>query len=320
VKQHSLPGFFDQALKSRPIIVFSIDVILLVVFSFMSKYFLTVENFEAMGYGILSVGIVSIGMMIVMITGGFDLSVGSTLALTGLLAAEMLHGGWPIWMAIIGALLLGGMIGVFNGILITRVKINPFIATLGTMSMVRGLALAMSQGRPVSGLPNAFSFLGEGRVFGFPFAILVLVLLVIIADQVARRTKAARLFYYVGGNEEAAKLSGIKTKQVRLAAFVLVGILAALAGVIWASRMMSMMPTAGNGLELKAIAACVVGGASLAGGEGTIIGAFLGTILIAFIDDILILMNVSSYWQLFSAGAILVAVVTLDILIRKIRK
>ena len=223
-------------------------------------------------------------------------------------------------MAIIGALLLGGMIGVFNGILITRVKINPFIATLGTMSMVRGLALAMSQGRPVSGLPNAFSFLGEGRVFGFPFAILVLVLLVIIADQVARRTKAARLFYYVGGNEEAAKLSGIKTKQVRLAAFVLVGILAALAGVIWASRMMSMMPTAGNGLELKAIAACVVGGASLAGGEGTIIGAFLGTILIAFIDDILILMNVSSYWQLFSAGAILVAVVTLDILIRKIRK
>ncbi len=309
----------EATFKSRTFIIFLINVVLFVVFSLANKYFLTVHNLEAIGYGMLSVGVVSIGMMIVMIAGGFDLSVGSTLALTGVIASKLMEFGLPIWTAIIAALALGAAIGLLNGYLITGVGINPFIATLGTMSMVRGLALAITQGMPVYDLPKPFAFLGEGRVFGFPFALLVMIVLVIISDRFMSRTIFGRLFYYTGGNEEAAKLSGINTSRVKTMSFVLVGVLAALAGVLLASRMMSMMATSGTGLELKAIAACIIGGAALGGGEGTIIGAFLGTLLVGFIEDILILSNVSSYWQQFSAGAILTAVVTLDIMIRRIR-
>lgn len=320
MKTSRTSGLIEQALKSRPFVVLVINIVLVVIFSLMNRYFLTVQNLEAVGYGILSVGIVSIGMMMVMVAGGFDLSVGSTLALTGVAASKLMEFGWPIPAAILAALILGGLIGYANGYLITRVGINPFIATLGTMSMVRGLALALTQGMPVYGLPKPFAYFGEGRVFGFPFALLLMIVLVLVFDRFMARTTSGRLFYYTGGNEEAAKLSGIYTHRVKTVSFVVVGALAALAGVVLASRMMSMMATAGTGLELKAIAACIIGGAALGGGEGTIIGAFLGTLLVGFIEDILILSNVSSYWQQFSSGAILVAVVTLDIVIRRIRR
>lgn len=310
----------SNLLKSRPLVVFLIDVILLIIFSIMSDYFLTIPNMKAIGFGMLSVGIVSIGMMIVMITGAFDLSVGSTLALTGIVASKLMERGTPVILSIFAALALGVLIGYINGILITEVGINPFIATLGTMSMVRGLALAVTQGMPVYGLPKSFAWLGEGNVLGFPFPILLMIILVLIFDQFMRRTAMGRLFYYTGGNEEAAKLSGIYTKKVRMSAFIIVGFLAALAGVILASRMMSMMATSGAGLELKAIAACIIGGAALSGGEGTIIGSLLGVILVGFIDNILVLEGVSAYWQEFSSGAILVVVVALDMLVRRVRK
>lgn len=310
----------ELSVKSRPLMVFLIMIVLLLLFSGINVHFASVTNMEAIGYGILSVGIVAVGMMVVMISGGFDLSVGSTLAFTGVIACKLMEGHLPIWTAIVIALLLGAAIGYANGALITIVGINPFIATLGTMSMVRGLALAITQGMPVYGLPQPFSFLGEGRIFGFPFAILLMLLLILLVDQFMRRTRWGRLFYYVGGNPEAAKLSGISNVQVRIAGYMLTGTLAAVAGVMLSSRMMSMMATSGAGLELKAIAACIIGGAALSGGEGTIVGAFLGALLVGFIDDILILSNVSSYWQQFSSGAILVAVVTLDILIRHLRQ
>lgn len=306
--------------KSRPFVVFLINAVLFIVFSITNKYFFSVHNLEAIGYGLLSVGIVSIGMMMVMVAGGFDLSVGSTLALTGVIAAKLMEFGMPIIVSIIAALIIGAVVGYLNGFFITKVGINPFIATLSTMSMVRGLALAITQGMPVYGLPDKFAYLGEGRVFGFPFAILLMIILVTIFNIFMAKTPQGRLFYYTGGNEEAAKLSGIHTDRVKVASFMTVGVLAALAGVVMASRMMSMMSTAGTGLELKAIAACIIGGAALRGGEGTIIGAFLGTILVGIIEDILILSNVSSYWQLFASGAILALVVSLDMVVRKIRR
>ncbi|MHB8278877.1 MAG: ABC transporter permease [Candidatus Humimicrobiaceae bacterium] len=310
----------ELVLKSRPLIVFLINLVIVIVFSFMNKYFLTVPNIKAIGFGMLSVGIISMGMMIVMVTGAFDLSVGSTLALTGVIVAKLMEFGVPIVLSILIALTLGAFIGFFNGFLITEIGINPFIATLGTMSMVRGLALAITQGMPVYGLPKSFAWLGEGSILGFPFALLLMLILVVVFDQLLRRTVVGRLFYYTGGNEEAARLSGINTKRVRMASFIVVGFLAAFAGVILASRMMSMAATSGTGIELKAIAACIIGGAALGGGEGTIIGAFLGTLLVAFIDNILILSGVSAYWQLFSAGAILVAVVSLDLIVRRFQK
>lgn len=310
----------ELVFKSRPLIVFLINLVIVIVFSFMNKYFLTVPNFKAIGFGMLSVGIISMGMMIVMVTGAFDLSVGSTLALTGVIVAKLMEFGVPIVLSILIALTLGSFIGFFNGFLITEIGINPFIATLGTMSMVRGLALAITQGMPVYGLPKSFGWLGEGSILGFPFALLLMLILVVVFDQLLRRTVVGRLFYYTGGNEEAARLSGINTKRVRMASFIVVGFLAAFAGIILASRMMSMAATSGTGIELKAIAACIIGGAALGGGEGTIIGAFLGTLLVAFIDNILILSGVSAYWQLFSAGAILVAVVSLDLVYRRFQK
>ncbi len=300
--------------------VFLITVVLFIIFTLMNEHFATVANIEAVGYGILSVGIIAVGMMVVMVTGGFDLSVGSTLALTGVIACKLLEAHIPIPIAIVIALLIGAAIGCLNGALITVVGINPFIATLGTMSMVRGLALAITQGMPVYGLPERFAVLGEGRVLGIPLAIIIMLALVALADQFMRRTQWGRLFYYVGGNPEAAKLSGISTSRVRVAGFIITGTLAAMAGVLLASRMMSMAATSGSGVELKAIAACIIGGAALSGGEGTIVGALLGALLVGFIDDILILSNVSSYWQQFSSGAILVGVVTLDIFIRRIRQ
>ncbi|MFP4430718.1 MAG: ABC transporter permease [Spirochaetaceae bacterium] len=316
----SIKSFFGQATRSRPTMILLIDLFLILLFSRMSTHFLTVRNMEAIGYGVLSIGIVSVGMMVVMIAGGFDLSVGSTLAFTGVVAAKLLEVGTPIYAAILVALVLGALIGLVNGLLITVVGINPFIATLGTMSMVRGLALAMTQGMPVYGLPTNFAFLGDGRVGGWPVAIVIMILLVAVMDQFMRRTHWGRLFYYVGGSQEASKLSGIAVPQVRVVSYMFTGTLAALAGTVLASRMMSMMATAGAGLELKTIAASIIGGAALAGGEGTIIGAFLGTVMVGFIDNILILSNVSSYWQQFSSGAILVVVVTLDIVIRRIRE
>ena len=302
------------ALKSRPLMVFLIDLALVVIFSLTNKYFFTVLNFKAIGFGMLSVGIISIGMMIVMITGAFDLSVGSTLALTGVIAAKLMEFGVPIVLSILIALILGAFIGYFNGLLITEVEINPFIATLGTMSMVRGLALAITQGMRVDCFSMRFAWLGEGSILGFPFAPLLMIILVAVFDIFLRSTAKGRLLYYTGGNEEAARLSGINTKRVSMVAFISNGFLAALAGVILASRMMSMAATSGMGMELKAIAACIIGGAALRGGEGTIIGAFLGALLVAFIDNILILNGVSAYWQQFSAGAILIIVVSFNII------
>lgn len=305
-------------LQKRTFLIFLVDLVLIIIFSFTNEYFFSVMNIEAIGFGVLSIGIISVGMMIVMIGHGFDLSVGSTLAFSGVIVSKLLESGAPIGLSVAVSLLIGAVIGIGNGLLITKVGINPFIATLGTMSMVRGLALAVTQGMPIYGLPKSFAFLGAGRIFGFPIPILLMLVLVFAADQFMRRTTWGRLVYYVGGNLEAAKLSGINVKLVRIATYMMTGIMATIAGIVLASRMMSMMATAGSGAELKAIAACIIGGASLNGGEGTVLGALMGTLLVGLIDNILILSNVSTYWQLFSSGLILVLVVSLDMMMRRI--
>lgn len=307
-------------LQKRTLLIFIVNVVLFTLFSLTNKYFFSVMNIEAIGYGVLSVGIIAVGMMIVMIGNGFDLSVGSTLAFCGVILSKLMEAGVPIGYAVVAALLLGALIGIGNGLLITQVGINPFIATLGTMSMVRGLALAVTQGMPIYDLPKAFAVLGSGRILGIPIPILLMLALVLIADQFMRRTTWGRLVYYVGGNIEAAKLSGINVKLVRVMTYMMTGIMASVAGIVLTSRMMSMMATAGTGAELKSIAACIIGGAALSGGEGTVMGALMGTLLVGLIDNILILSNVSTYWQLFSSGLILVSVVSLDMAMRKLSK
>ena len=306
-----------KILKIREIVLLLVIVVLIIIFSSTSEHFLTWGNWEAISFGMLSDCIIAVGMAVVIVGGGFDLSVGAVLALCGIVTAKLLNADMPIWFSIlIGGVFLGGAVGSVNGFLITKAKINPFIVTLGTMSIARGTGLAITQGRPLAGLPESFDFFGQGTVFGFPFAIILMIVIVIAGDYLMRQTRALRQIYYVGGNEEAARYSGINVDQVRAASYILIGVLAGVAGVLTTSRMSSIMATAGLGTELRAIAAVVIGGGSLAGGKGSIFGAFLGTLLLGIITDVLILYHVSVYYQQVISGAILVAVVAVDTLSR----
>ena len=306
-----------RILKIREIVLLFVIVVLIIVFSSTSEHFLTWGNWEAIAFGMLSDCIIAVGMAVVIVGGGFDLSVGAVLALCGIVTAKLLNADMPIWFSIlIGGVFLGGALGSVNGFLITKAKINPFVVTLGTMSMARGTGLAITQGRPLAGLPESFDYLGQGTVFGFPFAIILMIIIVIAGDYLMRQTRGLRQIYYVGGNEEAARYSGINVDRVRAASYIMIGILAGVAGVLTTSRMSSIMATAGLGTELRAIAAVVIGGGSLAGGKGSIFGAFLGTLLLGIITDVLILYHVSVYYQQVISGAILVAVVAIDTLSR----
>ena len=307
-----------RILKIREIVLLFVIVVLIIVFSSTSEHFLTWGNWEAISFGMLSDCIIAVGMAVVIVGGGFDLSVGAVLALCGIVTAKLLNADMPIWFSIlIGGVFLGGALGSVNGFLITKAKINPFVVTLGTMSIARGTGLAITQGRPLAGLPESFDYLGQGTVFGFPFAIILMIIIVIAGDYLMRQTRGLRQIYYVGGNEEAARYSGIDVDRVRAASYILIGVLAGVAGVLTTSRMSSIMATAGLGTELRAIAAVVIGGGSLAGGKGSIFGAFLGTLLLGIITDVLILYHVSVYYQQVISGAILVAVVAIDTLSRK---
>jgi ribose transport system permease protein len=309
--------FIRKAIRIREFVLLMVILVLSVFFSFTSPYFLTLGKWEAIAFGMLSDCIIAVGMVVVIVGGGFDLSVGATLALCGIIVAKLLNAGIPIWLAIsIGGILLGAGIGLFNGFLITKARINPFVVTLGMMSIGRGTGLAITQGRPLAGLPEAFDFIGQGYIFGFPFAIALLIVIIVVGDYLMRQTRWLRQVYYVGGNEEAARFSGINVDRVRTASYVLIGILAGVAGVVTTSRMSSIMATAGLGTELRAIAAVVIGGGSLSGGKGSVFGAFLGTLLLGIITDILILYRVSVYYQQVVSGAILILVVAIDTLSR----
>lgn len=310
-----------RLIKVREFVLVVIIVVLCIVFSLTSPYFLTRGNWEAIAFGMISDCIIAVGMVVVIVGGGFDLSVGATLALCGITVAKLLNAGTPIWLAILlGGILLGAGIGLINGLLITKVRINPFIVTMGLMSIGRGTGLAITQGRPLAGLPKTFDFIGQGYVWGFPFAIVLMLIIVIIGDVLMRQTRWLRQVYYTGGNEEAARFSGINVDRVRTATYILTGVLAGLAGVIITSRMSSIMATAGLSTELRVIAAVVIGGGSLAGGKGTVFGAFLGTLLLGIITDVLILYRVSVYYQQVVSGFILIAVVAIDMLLSRRRK
>jgi ribose transport system permease protein len=196
--------------------------------------------------------------------------------------------------------------------LITGFSINPLVATLGTMSIARGLALVLTEGFSLSALPPSFGILGNALVFGLPLMVWVMVLTVVVGDFLLRRSAFFRQIYFVGSSERAARLSGIRVDLVRVVAYVVTAVLAALAGILLASRLMSGTPTAGSGLELQVLAAAVIGGASLRGGEGSVLGAFLGAVFVALINNAMTMLAVSIYWQMIITGAVLVAAVAID--------
>ncbi|UVC17558.1 ABC transporter permease [Mesorhizobium onobrychidis] len=303
--------------ETRELTLLVLIVAIIVGMSLASPVFLSLANFRAIAIGMAPTVIIAVGMTVLLVSGGFDLSVGSVLALASTVAALLLLSGASIPLAILGALALGVIIGLANGIVVTRIGVNPLVATLGSMSIARGIALVLTEGFSLSNLPPAFGWAGRAEILGLPFLLWVALALVVVFDLAMRHGSFFRQLYYIGSNEKAARLSGLAVNRVRTLAYMLSGLLAALAGVLLASRLMSGTPTAGNALELQVLAAAVIGGASLRGGEGTVLGAFLGVIFVALINNAMTMLAVSIYWQMIVTGAVLVLAVALDMLVRR---
>ena len=314
LEKEGMLAFLGKAFALREFTLFVIIILCSVVLSFFTPHFLTGANISTTAIGLAADGIIAVGMTVALVLGGFDLSVGSVMALSGVVAGSLYLSGVNIWLAAFVALVFGMLCGLINGYFIGHVGLNPFITTLGMMSIARGASYVLTQGSPLSlpGIARSFKFIGGGRILGFPVMVLIYVLIVIIMDFALRRSTALRQVFYVGSNEKAASLSGINVSKVKTGVFFLTGTLAAITGILTLSRFTVAAPNAGMSAEMRAIAACVIGGASLSGGEGTIIGSALGVILLALVNNALILLNVSVYWQDLITGMILISAVLLD--------
>ncbi|MBD2700244.1 ABC transporter permease [Spirosoma sp. BT702] len=281
--------------------------------TFLAPTFLTVQNLMIIVTQVSINALLAFGVTFVIITGGIDLSVGSIVAVTGIAAATFAHPDtYPVIVPIGMGLLAGLAFGAFNGFIITRSKVPPFIVTLGTMTVGRGLALILSKGRPISNLSDSFNFIGGGKILGVPTLILILIVTFIICSVILRKTVLGRYMYAVGGNEQAARASGIQLSTVKMVVYALSGGLAALAGILLTSRITTGQPNAGAGFELDAIAAAIIGGTSTSGGTGTMTGTLLGALLIGVISNGLDLLNVTSYYQQVVMGVIIIGAVVLD--------
>lgn len=299
-----------------------IYALLVAVLGSMSPYFLSVGNFMNILIAVSTIGIISIPMTMVIVAGGIDLSVGAVVAITGVTVAQVSH-HIGIWPAAGVGLLVGLAFGLFNGVAVTFVRINPLIATLGTLSVARGLAFVYSGGLTQTIHDESFRFLGQGRILqkwlviekapdGLPFQVLLLAALFLLAGWVMRHTVFGRCIYAVGGNPQASRLAGIPVRRLTVWVYALCGLGAALGGLIQASQLGAGAPAAAAGLELSVIAAVILGGTSLAGGKGTIWGTFLGVLIMGTLNNGLTLLGVSSYFQEVARGVVLLAAVGLD--------
>ncbi|KAF5881190.1 MULTISPECIES: ABC transporter permease [Rhizobium] len=304
-------------------------IVIIAVFSFLSPYYFTLNNFLIMASHVAIFGILAIGMLLVILNGGIDLSVGSTLGLAGCIAGFLMQGVTltyfgvilypPVWAVVVITCALGALVGAVNGVLIAYLKVPAFVASLGVLYVARGIALLMTNGltynnlggRPALG-NTGFDWLGFNRLAGIPIGVIVLAVLAIVCGIVLSRTAFGRWLYASGGNERAADLSGVPVKRVKIIVYVLSGVCAAIAGLVLSSQLTSAGPTAGTTYELTAIAAVVIGGAALTGGRGTVRGTMLGAFVIGFLSDGLVIIGVSAYWQTVFTGAVIVLAVLMN--------
>lgn len=300
----------------REATVLFIIVIAIISLSIFSPHFLTKDNLMSTAIGFSTDGIITVGMTIALISGGFDFSTGAVMALSGVTAGALFTSGMNIWLACIIALIVGMLCGLLNGFFIGKVGLNPFITTLAVMGIARGGAYVLTQGYPISlfGVPKSFDFLGQGKVLGLPFIVFVFLVITIIGDFLVRKSEIVRKVFYTGSNEKAAILAGINTSRLKVQIYVLVAILSSIAGILSMARFTVATPTIGLGTDvsMRCILAAIIGGASLSGGEGSIFGSFLGLVLINLINNGIVLLNVPVYWQDLINGIILILAVTLD--------
>lgn len=307
-------SFLSRLMGARETGLVLIILVLFIIMSFASPHFLTWTNMRAITLAFSVEAIVVVGMTILLISGGIDLSVGSVTALAMVIAGLLFLNGVNPWIAALIAIAACAGVGAIIGFFVTYVGLHHFIVTLAAMVIARGLCLLGTGGRPLGlfELPQSFKWIGIGSIGVIPVAIVIFVLVVALFDFLLRRTTIFRRVYYTGSNEKAAAYSGIRTKRVMFFTAMLCSTLSGVAGIIYMARFGSAQPTFGVGMELNVIAAAVIGGASLSGGKGTIFGAILGAILLSLVSSSLALLNVSVYWQDIIRGSILLAAVTFD--------
>ena len=283
----------------------------------LTPHFLTVSNLLNIAEQATIIAIVAVGMTFVIITGGIDLSVGSVLAFAGVVMASALHGGRPLPLALTVGLGVGLVCGLVNGLLITTGRLPPFIATLGMMSVARGTALMYTEGRPISGFSESFRSFATGELLRIPVPVIIMAGVYLIAHFVLGRTKLGRYTYAIGGNEEAALLSGINVRLYKSLVYGLAGMLSGLAAILLTARLNSAQPIAGMMYELDAIAATVIGGTSLLGGEGTVLGTLIGALIMAVLRNGLNLLGVSSFIQQIVIGSVIIVAVLIDMALKR---
>lgn len=300
-------------IKSKEFAIFLVLVVLVIIFSILSPQFFKVKNFFNITKQIATLGICSVGFTFVLITGGIDLSLGYQISLINILCAYMMTKlGVPWVLAILLSLLLGTMIGFLNGFIITKTGVAPLIVTLSMMTILNGLSYLISKGLPIFGFPSEFSLLGQGSIGPVPISLLFMVAILLLGVFILNKTFYGRYFYAIGSNEEAAQLSGVNTGRVRILVYSLCGFFTAIGAVLMLSRLNSAQSATGSGFEFNVLTACVLGGVSSSGGKGTMLGAFIGVLIVGVLDNGLLLLNVSEYIQLVIKGVILLAAVIYD--------
>ncbi|MBO8161831.1 MAG: ribose ABC transporter permease [Thermosipho sp. (in: Bacteria)] len=298
-----------KKLKEYPAIVGFVGIVIL--FSLLSDRFMTLSNFINVFRQVSIQAIIAFGMTLVIISGGIDLSVGSVFAFSAVLMASIVKNG-SVFLGILAALLVGALLGAINGFIIAKGKIQPFIVTLATMAIARSLTLVYSQGMPITGFPQSFRVIGRGDVAGIPVPIIIMFVVFGIVFYISMYTKLGLYTYAIGGNETAAKLSGVKVDRYKIIIYMISGLLAATSAIILTSRLNSAQPTFGTGYELDAIAAVVLGGASLAGGKGTVVGTLFGALIMGILNNGLNLLNVSPFYQQGVKGIVILIAVLIE--------
>lgn len=310
--QRSRFGWRQGANLSSVTLLVSFALICL-VFSILTPHFFSVTNLVNIGQTLAVVGIVAIGETLVLIAGGVDISVGSVAALTGVLVSLLWNNDiLPIWGCVAVGLLGGSLVGLLNGLIVTQLKINPLITTLGMFSIIRGLAFVLSGGQTNQFQNTQVQFLGRGNIGGIPFSLILMLVLYVIFIYILRQTTLGRNLYAIGGSQMASRLAGIAVNRHLLLVYILSGFFASLGGILVASQLASGTPQAAVGLEFTVIAAVILGGTSLAGGKGTLVGSLIGVFILRTLDNGLILTNVSSYYQEVARGAVLLLAVGFD--------
>jgi ribose transport system permease protein len=322
MKLDKLRWLFRKFFAQREATVFIIIVLAIIIVSILEPKFLNAANLRSIAIAVSTDGLLSIGLCLALILGGIELSVGGVAAMTCVITGYLCLAGINIWLACLVSIAAGFFVGIFNGFMISKIGLPPFIVTLSMMNLSRGVAYILTKGSPLSlagYLPDSYRFLAIGNIFGIPMLFVIFCIVVVIATIFTKRSSVCRNVFFVGSNENAARFSGINVDKVKIVVYIIVALLSTLAGILSSARFNVATPELSRGAETTAISAAVVGGTSFTGGVGSIMGTFMGIILLKVVNSALVMLNVSVYWQNFVQGAILVIAVTMDYLSQRER-